>query len=73
MNVYTYSEARQNLSEILKKAKSSGKVIIKRKDGSVFSIVPEKNKKSPFDVPNLKTNVSLNDIIDSIRESRERI
>lgn len=48
-------------------------MIIKRKDGSVFSIVPEKNKKSPFDVPNLKTNVSLNDIIDSIRESREKI
>ena len=73
MNVYTYSEARQNLSEILKKAKSSGKVIIKRKDGSAFAIVPEKNKKSPFDVPNLKTNISLNDIIDSVRESRERI
>lgn len=73
MNVYTYSEARQHLSAILKEAKNSGKVLIKRKDGSSFAITPETQDSSPFDIPCLKTDVSMNDIIDSIRESRERM
>ena len=72
MNIYTYSEARQHLSTVLNKAKSSGKVLIKRKDGSSFAIIPENKTISPFDVPSLKTNVHRKDIIDSIRESRER-
>lgn len=38
MNTYTYSEARQMLATILDKAKKEGKVLIKRKDGSVFEL-----------------------------------
>ena len=72
MNVYTYSEARQNLSSVLNEAKTMGKVLIKRKDGSSFAIIPEIKTKSPFDVPCLKTKIKLKDIIDSIRESREK-
>ena len=72
MNVYTYSEARQNLSSVLNKAKTMGKVLIKRKDGSSFVIIPETKTSFPFDVPSLKSKVSKKDILDSIRESRER-
>ena len=42
MQVYTYSEARQKLAEVLEQAESSGKVVIRRKDGRTFALVPEK-------------------------------
>ena len=41
MNVYTYSEARQKLASVLKKAEATGKVLIRRKDGSTFALTPE--------------------------------
>ena len=41
MDVYTYSEARQNFSTVLDKAAATGKVIIRRKDGRTRAHVPE--------------------------------
>jgi PHD/YefM family antitoxin component YafN of YafNO toxin-antitoxin module len=38
MNVYTYTEARQNLASLLDQAAREGEVRIKRKDGQVFVI-----------------------------------
>ena len=50
MQVFTYSEARQNLSKLLVLAQTE-EVEIRRKDGSVFSLISkEKPSKSPFDV-----------------------
>ena len=43
MRVYTYSEARQKLSEVLEQAESTGKVLIRRKDGRIFALRPEKD------------------------------
>ena len=48
MRVYSYSEARQQLATVLKQAESTGKVIIRRKDGSSFALIPEKVTASPF-------------------------
>jgi antitoxin Phd len=42
MQVYTYSEARQKLALVLEQAESTGKVIIRRKDGRTFALIPEK-------------------------------
>jgi prevent-host-death family protein len=42
MMVYTYSEARQNLASLLDKAAEEGEVRIKRKDGRVFVIKPQR-------------------------------
>ncbi len=41
MQVFTYSEARQKLAMILDQAENSGKVLIRRKDGRTFALVPE--------------------------------
>ncbi len=71
MHVYTYSEARQNFASVLEEAKRSGKVLVHRKDGSVFSICPEKDKKSPLDIPGIKANATTGDIVSAIRESRK--
>ncbi len=72
MKVYTYSEARQNLSEVLNISLKE-EVIIKRKDGNIFSIIPKlKTRKSPFDIKGIKTNATTADILNAVRESRER-
>jgi len=72
MQVYTYSEARQKLSSVLDKAESSGKVLIRRKDGRVFALVPERTQKSPLDVPSVKARVSTQELVSIIRKERGR-
>ena len=72
MHVYTYSEARQNLAQLLEQAENSGKVLIRRKDGRTFSLVPEKIASSPLDVPTIKANITTEEIVALVREGRER-
>jgi len=70
MKVFTYSEARQNLSKLLKIAQKE-EVEIRRRDGSSFSLTSKKEKgKSPFDVCGIKTKVTTKDILSAVRESR---
>ncbi len=46
-------------------------VEIRRRDGSISSIVPKTKKaKSPFDVAGIKTGATTQEIIDAVRESR---
>ncbi len=71
MKVYTYSEARQRLADVLNIARSE-EVVIKRRGGETFSIIFRKSKKSPFDVPGIKTKATTRDILAAVRESRER-
>ena len=71
MKVYTYSEARQRLAEVLNIARNE-EVIIKRRGGETFSIIFRKSKKSPFDVPGIQTKATTKDILAAVRESRER-
>ena len=48
-------------------------VIITKKDGSRFKIIPISNTKvkSPFDVQGIKSNIKTDEILDFMRESRE--
>lgn len=72
MKVFTYSEARQNLSKILVLAQRE-EVEIRRKDGSTFSLrVKHRESKSPFEVPGIDAGATTSDILDAVRESRER-
>ena len=72
MRVYTYSEARQKLSSILDKAESMGKVIIRRKDGRTFALIPEKTRSSPLDVPSIKAIISTEELVKIVRKERGR-
>ncbi len=72
MRIYTYSEARQKLSEVLEQAESTGKVLIRRKDGRTFSLRPEREISSPLDVPSIMANISTQEIVDMIRDAREK-
>ena len=71
MKVYTYSQARQRLSEVLDTARAE-EVIIRRRGGETFSLAYRRGAKSPFDVPGVKTRATTDDILDAVRESRER-
>jgi len=76
MKVYNYSQARQNFATVLNTALKE-EVIISRKDGSRFKLVSIREKpkrgKSPLeDIKAIKANVAMSDILDAIRESRER-
>ena len=71
MKVYTYSEARQRLADVLNIARSE-EVVIKRRGGETFSIIFKKSKKSPFDVPGIQTKATTKDILAAVRASRER-
>ena len=72
MKLYTYSDARQQLAKVLETASKEGKVLIRRRDGSLFSLTPEKQPKSPFDVEGISTQVTTNDIVDTLRSERQR-
>jgi len=79
LKVYNYSEARQNFSTVLNTALKE-EVIIARKDGSKFKLTPirenQKKAKSPLEsikgVKPRAANLTMSDILDAIREGRER-
>lgn len=71
MKVYTYSQARQNLAAVLNQSKG-GEVLIRRRGGDAFAIVPQRKQGSPFDVPGVKTQAATSDILAAIRESRAK-
>lgn len=68
--VYTYTEARQNLASLLDKAADEGEVRVKRRDGQVFVIRPERTTASPLDVKGIDLNISMDEILQFIAESR---
>ncbi len=71
MQVFTYSEARQNLSKLLVLAQTE-EVEIRRKDGSIFSLISkEKPSKSPFDVSGINTKATTLNILNAVEESRK--
>ncbi len=70
MKIFTYSQARQQLSEVLNTAEHE-EVVIRRKDGRSFSVVQKALKSSPFDVSGITTKATTPDILRAISESRE--
>jgi hypothetical protein len=71
MRVFTYTEARQKLAEVLDIALTE-EVMIKRKNGDFFLLVYKKQKESPFDVPGIKTKATTEDILSVVRDSRSK-
>jgi len=72
MQVFTYSQARQNFAKLLVLAQKE-EVEIRRKDGSIFSLVSKKSKAgSPFDIHGVDTKATTSNILSAVRESRNR-
>jgi antitoxin Phd len=73
MRVYSYSEARQRLSELLNRARREGEVQIRRRDGQRFVVRPSEGTGSPLDVPGVDTDLSRREIVGLVRESRRSV
>jgi antitoxin (DNA-binding transcriptional repressor) of toxin-antitoxin stability system len=72
MRIYNYSEARQNFSAVLDSSLEET-VIITRKDGTRFKIVPEtkEENRSPFDIEGINSTVTTSEILSIIRTGRK--
>ena len=70
----TYQEnQQQSLSFLLEQAQREGEVRIQRADGQVFVLKPEApSMRSALDVASINLNVSTKEIIEFVREGRER-
>ncbi len=72
MTVYTYSEARQNLASLLDSAVAGTEVVIRRRDGQMFTLRPLVEAQSALDVGSIDVSISKEDILDAIRDGRIR-
>jgi hypothetical protein len=72
MTVDTFYEARQKFAALLERARREGAVRVKRRDGQVFLIQPEHSRRSPLDVAGVDSDVSGEEIVDIVREMRQR-
>jgi hypothetical protein len=65
MKIYTYSQARQKLGDVLEESKRE-EVVIRRRKGDLFSIAPKSpRRRSPFDVPGLRKGITRKEILES--------
>ena len=72
MRVYSFSEARQKLAEVLDLARSED-VIIERRNGESFVLSLRKPSKSPLDIPAVdRQKVTTKDIVEAVRYSRSQ-
>jgi hypothetical protein len=70
MRVYSFTEARQKLAEVLDLAKTED-VIIQRRGGDMYVLRFKESSKSPFDVPSMEPGkVTTKDIVEAVRYSR---
>ena len=70
--LYTYSEARNRLAEVLRRVDMNGEALIKRKDGRLYKVIPIREKESPLDVETVDLGVSTDEIVEIVRELREK-
>lgn len=70
MKVFTYSEARRRLSDVLNTARKE-EVLITRRGGDTFCLSLKTDSRSPFDIPGIKTRAATSDILAAIEDSRK--
>lgn len=69
MKVYTYSEARQKLAQLLDLARAED-VVIQRRGGETFVLRYGPGNASPLDIPGLKTKAKTKDILSAVKDGR---
>ena len=68
----TYLETQENLSVLLERARAEGEVRIRRTNGQIFILKPENSKRSALDVAGIDLGISTKEIVEFVREGRER-
>jgi len=70
MRVFTYSEARKRLAEVLDMARED-EVIIRRRNGDTFSLTRVQKQASVLDIDGFEVDVTTQELVAAVRESRE--
>ncbi len=71
MTVFTLEEAEDRLTTILERAALEGEIGIKGKEGRLYVLKPDP-RRSPLDVEGVNIDISREEIVSIVRESRER-
>ena len=74
MLTYDYADVQKDIETIFNESITDD-VIITRNDGYIFKIISMKKEQpaaSPLDIPGIDTNITMDDIVESVRECRER-
>jgi hypothetical protein len=69
----TYLETQENLSALLERAREEGEARIRRTNGQIFVLKPEKNKSSALDAAGIDLGISNKRIVEFVCEGRERL
>lgn len=72
MTVYTRSEAERQLTTVLDRARREGEVLIQGEDGRQYVVKPLPPGGSALDVAGVDLGLTADEIVDAVRESRER-
>ena len=74
MRTFNYLEAQQNFSAVLNTALTQD-VVIRKRNGQKFRIIPVKENinQSPFEVSGINTNMSTEEIVEILKQSRTRL
>ncbi|HXE58672.1 MAG TPA: hypothetical protein VNK43_11780 [Gemmatimonadales bacterium] len=68
MREFPSSEARRRLAALLQRTRRERAGRIRRRDGRVFVLGPERPAGSPLDVPAIEAGPSREEILDAVRE-----
>ena len=74
MRTYNYLEAKQNFSTVLNTALTQD-VIVRKNNGQRFRIIPIKENinQSPFEVSSINTNITTEEVVETLKQSRARL
>ena len=76
MKTYTISEAQKNLPALLEEAEEKGYAVIQGGVGQAFIVKPplkpRATGKSPLDVESVDLGVTTEEIVEIVRQGRER-
>ncbi|HEX8247765.1 MAG TPA: hypothetical protein VF599_06320 [Pyrinomonadaceae bacterium] len=69
----THLETQENLPALLERARKKGEIRMRPTDGQVFVLKPEKPERSAFDAAGIDSGVSTKEIVEFVRQRRERL
>nr|VFK11862.1 MAG: hypothetical protein BECKLPF1236B_GA0070989_102615 [Candidatus Kentron sp. LPFa]VFK21992.1 MAG: hypothetical protein BECKLPF1236A_GA0070988_103283 [Candidatus Kentron sp. LPFa]VFK35002.1 MAG: hypothetical protein BECKLPF1236C_GA0070990_103213 [Candidatus Kentron sp. LPFa] len=72
MREYGLTEAQQYFASILDQAKREGIVCIKKRESEYFYVTSAEPKRSPLDIEGADLGMTSSEIVEVIRENRER-
>jgi hypothetical protein len=72
MTTFSDLDLRERGDQVLDTAHVEGEVRIQRSDGEIFVLRTAERRRSGLDVKGIKTNITLEEIVQAVREGRER-